>query len=106
MKTLVVDDHQAARSGLISLFKGTTIEVTETAADGEEALQKLGSGGIDVALVDVQMKKMDGLMLLSSIRHTSPELPVVLMSAYDYPVYMARAVAIGAQDFVLKSDPI
>ena len=90
LKTLVVDDHQAARSGLISLFEGTTIEVTGTAADGEEALRKLEPGGIDVALIDVQMKRMDGLMLLSSIRTSTPSLPVVLISAYDYPVYMAR----------------
>ncbi|MEO1524257.1 MAG: response regulator transcription factor [Planctomycetota bacterium] len=106
LKTLVVDDHQAARVGLISLFEGSSIEVTETAADGEEALQKLESGQIDVALIDVQMKKMDGLSLLSSIRQAIPDLPVVLISAYDYPVYIARAVANGAQEYVLKSDPI
>ena len=104
LRTLVVDDHEAARLGLSELLDGTVISVAKTVADGEGALQHLAEQTFDVVLVDVQMKKMDGLSLLASIRQMHPELPVVFISAYDYPVYMARAVANGAQDYVLKSD--
>lgn len=104
LRTLVVDDHEAARLGLIELLSGTAVSVTKAVADGESALQHLASEAYDVVLIDVQMKKMDGLSLLASIRQLHPELPVVFISAYDYPIYMARAVANGAQDYVLKSD--
>jgi DNA-binding NarL/FixJ family response regulator len=104
LRTLVVDDHEAARRGLTLLLDGTAVSVTNTAADGESALQQLAQDTIDVVLVDVQMQKMDGLSLLASIRQLYPELPVVFISAYDYPVYLARAAANGAQDYVLKGD--
>lgn len=104
LRTLVVDDHEAARLGLTELLDGTDVSVMKTAADGESALQCLAEDTFDVVLIDVQMKKMDGLALLGSIRQLHADLPVVFISAYDYPVYMARAVANGAQDYVLKSD--
>ncbi|MCA9140426.1 MAG: response regulator transcription factor [Planctomycetales bacterium] len=104
LRTLVVDDHEAARRGLVELLNGTAVSVTKAVADGEVALQHLANEDFDVVLVDVQMKKMDGLSLLASIRELHPDLPVVFISAYDYPIYMARAVANGAQDYVLKSD--
>lgn len=104
LRTLVVDDHEAARIGLTHLLADSAATVTETAATGEEALEKLAAGNVDVALVDVQMKKMDGLALLTAISKEYPDLPVVLISAYDYPIYLARAVANGAKDYVLKSD--
>lgn len=104
LRTLVVDDHEAARLGLVELMQGTIVSVTKTVSDGESALRHLAEDAFDVVLIDVQMKKMDGLSLLGSIRQEHPELPVVFISAYDYPIYMARAVANGAQDYVLKSD--
>lgn len=104
LRTLVVDDHEAARLGLSQLLDGTQVSVAESVADGESALKQLLEHVYDVVLIDVQMKKMDGLSLLASIRQAHPELPVVFISAYDYPIYMARAVANGAQDYILKSD--
>ncbi len=104
LKTLVVDDHEAARLGLMELLVGTAIRVAQTVPDGESALRYLNEDKFDAVLIDVQMKKMDGLTLLTSIRQAHPDLPVVLISAYDYPVYLARAVANGAHDYVLKSD--
>ncbi|OYP29875.1 response regulator transcription factor [Rhodopirellula sp. MGV] len=104
LKTLVVDDHEAARIGIAQLMDGTSVSIAKSVCDGESALHCINEEEFDVILIDVQMKKMDGLALLEEIRGEHPELPVVFFSAYDYPVYMARAVANGAQDYVLKSD--
>ena len=106
LRTLVVDDHEAARVGISQLLEGTVVHAVRAAADGETALAMLSSEQFDAVLIDVQMKKMDGLTLLLSIREDHPKIPVVFISAYDYPVYMARAVANGAQDYVLKSDAV
>mgnify|MGYP001797055238 CR=1 FL=1 len=92
--------------GISQLLDGPVVHVVKTAADGESALEMLSSEQFDAVLMDVQMKKMDGLTLLLSIRENHPTLPVVFISAYDYPVYMARAVANGAQDYVLKGDAV
>ena len=48
------------------------------------------------------MPDADGLSALEEIRSKSPDTPVVMMSTYDNPTYVARSVALGADDFVLK----
>ncbi len=104
LKTLVVDDHEAVCHGLASLLNGPAVVVKQAVSDGQAAMQHLSDGGFDAVLLDVQMKEMDGLTLLSMIRASFPDLPVVFISAFDYPVYLARAVCNGAHDYVLKSD--
>jgi DNA-binding NarL/FixJ family response regulator len=53
--------------------------------------------------MDIRMEGGDGLNTLGRIKLDHPDLPVVLFSAYDNPTYIARAVALGAAGFVLKS---
>jgi DNA-binding NarL/FixJ family response regulator len=105
LRTLVVDDHEAVCHGLTVLFTGSTVSITQAAPDGQTAMQHLSDGKFDAVLLDVQMKEVDGLTVLSMIRSKFPNLPVVFISAFDYPVYVARAVANGADDYVLKCDP-
>jgi DNA-binding NarL/FixJ family response regulator len=57
---------------------------------------------VDVVLLDVRMPEGDGLNALARIKLTHPDLPVVMLSNYDNPSYMARAVALGASGFLLK----
>jgi DNA-binding NarL/FixJ family response regulator len=106
LNTLVVDDHEAARCGLVNLLNADSFRVTASTGDAQRALELAGDGACDLVLVDVQMKPTSGLDLLAAIRQQSVELPVVFVSAYDYPVYIARAVANGAHDYVLKSNPV
>jgi DNA-binding NarL/FixJ family response regulator len=54
-------------------------------------------------LLDVRMPEVDGLRTLESIRELDTRLPVVILSAYDNLTYIARAVALGASDYLIKS---
>jgi DNA-binding NarL/FixJ family response regulator len=56
----------------------------------------------DVILLDVRMPDGDGLSTLEKLRTKIPDVVVVMMSVSDNPTYIARAVALGASDFVLK----
>ncbi|OUT59808.1 Response regulator protein VraR [Stieleria bergensis] len=105
-KTIVIDDHEAARLGLAVMLEGSSINIAGSTASAEEGLATLETEKFDAALVDVQMSQTDGLALLTKLRELHPELPVIFISAYDYPIYIARAVANGALGYVLKSDPI
>jgi len=53
-------------------------------------------------LLDIRMPDTDGLAALEQIRKRSPDARVVMLSTYDNPTYIARAVALGASDYVLK----
>jgi DNA-binding NarL/FixJ family response regulator len=55
-------------------------------------------------MVDVRLPGGDGLQLLGRIKNHNPKQPVLIFSAFENPTYVARAVALGANGFVLKTD--
>ena len=105
IKVIVADDQNIVRRGLASLLAGTGIEIVAEAVTGKEAVSKTKKHKPDVLLMDVRMPDMDGLDALERIRKNSPGTKVIMMSAYDNPSYLARAVALGAEDFLLKDVP-
>ena len=102
IKLLVCDDHEVIRTGLASLLAGTELEIVGEAANGQEAVAQAQKTKPDVILLDIRMPDGDGLSILEKIRAKAPEAKVVMLSTYDNPTYIARAVALGASDYVLK----
>ena len=102
ISVVVVDDHEVVRSGLMSLLKGTDVEVVAEASDGQEGLEMVLEHKPDVVLLDIRMPDCDGLKALENIKREIPETRVVMLSTYDNPTYVARAVALGAADYILK----
>ena len=102
IKVLVADDHEVVRSGLTSLLTGTDIKIVGEAKSGEEAVKLATKHKPDVVLLDIRMPDSDGLAALEKIRGSLPTARVVMLSTYDNPTYIARAVALGASDYLLK----
>ena len=104
-KLMVVDDHMVIRLGLRSMLEGTDLEVVEETSNAAETLAAVERSVPDVLLMDIRMEGGDGLNTLGRLKLDHPDLPIVLYSAYDNPTYIARAVALGAAGYVLKSAP-
>jgi DNA-binding NarL/FixJ family response regulator len=102
IKLLIADDHEVVRCGLKSLLAGTDIKVVAEATTGEAAVRLTMKHKPDVVLLDVRMPDGDGLNALGRIKLELPDMPVVMLSTYDNPTYVARAVALGASGFLLK----
>jgi DNA-binding NarL/FixJ family response regulator len=102
VRLLVADDHEVIRTGLACLLAGSSIEIVAEAATGEEAVEKAAECKPDVVLLDIRMPDGDGLSILEKLRVAVPESRVVMFSTYGNPTYIARAVALGASDYVLK----
>ena len=102
IKLLIADDHEVVRSGLRSLMDGTEIKVVAEADTGDAAVKLAAKHDLDVALLDIRMPDGDGLNALGRIKLEKPEMPVLILSTYDNPTYVARAVALGASGFILK----
>jgi len=102
IRLLIADDHEVVRSGLAALLEGTEIEIIDEAKNGEQAVEKARQHQPDVVLMDIRMPDTDGLAALEQIRQESPDARVVMLSTYDNPTYVARSVALGARDYVLK----
>jgi DNA-binding NarL/FixJ family response regulator len=105
IKIIIADDHEVVRSGLKSLLSGTDIKIAGEGANGEAALRLVQKHKPDVVLLDIRMPDGDGLNTLGRIKLDWPEMPVLIFSTYDNPTYVARAVALGANGFVLKGSP-
>ncbi|MCA9213675.1 MAG: response regulator transcription factor [Planctomycetales bacterium] len=99
---LIADDHEVVRSGLVHLLEDADIEIVAQADNGDDAVTKTLELSPDVVLMDIRMQGTDGLQALERIRAEAPDTRVVMLSTYDNPTYVARSVALGANDYVLK----
>lgn len=100
---LVVDDSPIDRrlvGGILEKISGTK---TEYAGDGAEALLKIERSAPDVVLTDLQMPKMDGLELVSTVRSRFPLVPVILMTGHGSEDIAVQALQRGAASYVNKS---
>jgi DNA-binding NarL/FixJ family response regulator len=57
----------------------------------------------DIVLLDVRIPEMDGLTVLGRLRMEDAQVKILMLSTYDNPTYVARAVALGANGYLLKS---
>ncbi len=102
IRILIADDHDMVRAGLKTMLAGTDVEVAAEATTGEQAVKLALSEPIDVALLDIRMPDGDGLTALGRIKLDKADLPVLILSNYDNPTYIARSVALGAAGYLLK----
>jgi DNA-binding NarL/FixJ family response regulator len=102
VSVVVADDHEVVRTGLASLLAGSDIKIVAESTGGDEAVKMAVKHKPDVVLLDIRMPDGEGLDALDKIRREVPATRVVILSTYDNPTYVARAVALGASDYVLK----
>ncbi len=102
INVVIADDHEMVRAGLHALLKGGDVKIVGEAADGTQTVDLATKLKPDVVLVDVLMPKNDGFWVLEKLRKKFPNLPIVMLSVYDNPTYVARAASLGAADYVLK----
>ena len=101
-RVLIADDDQlllSALSQLLGLQPG--FEVVGRAVDGVEAVEQIRSLRPDVALIDLDMPRLDGLGVVKSVRDVPTKLIVVTRHAR--PAQLHRALEAGADGFILKS---
>jgi DNA-binding NarL/FixJ family response regulator len=102
IQILVADDQEVLRSGVKALVAGTEIKVVAEVATGQAAVKYALENDVRVVLLDVRMPDGDGLTALGRIKLDKPNLPVLIFSAFDNPASVARAIALGANGFLLK----
>lgn len=71
-------------------------------ADGQEAIDALGSREVDLVITDIMMPRVDGFALAEYIRETDTKLPILFLTALDDKPSKQRGFAIGIDDYVAK----
>lgn len=104
IKVLIADDHEVVRVGIKSVLSADeSIEVIGEATNGQEAVSLALELNPDVVLLDIRMPGNDGLNALGRIKLERPAMPILVLSTYDNPTYVARAVALGANGYLMKT---
>jgi DNA-binding NarL/FixJ family response regulator len=104
-KILLVDDHPLVREWLASLInQQPDLAVCGEAESLQEALDYLGSGSADLAIVDISLKESSGLELIKAMRSFHPAVNIIVLSMHDERHYAERAIRAGARGYVMKRE--
>ncbi|MBQ8537781.1 MAG: response regulator transcription factor [Clostridia bacterium] len=99
-RILLVDDEPLILKGLRYTLEQEGYE-TDTATDGEEALNKFFAGGVDMILLDVMLPKLDGISVCQRIREHS-NVPIIMLTAKGEDMDKILGLEYGADDYMTK----
>ena len=105
IRLMVIDDHEIIRSGVRKMIAGSEIRLIAESNSGENVLAGIAQYHPDVILLDVRLEDGDGLTSLGRVKIEHPQIPVLMLSTFDNPTYVARSVALGASGYLLKNSP-
>lgn len=104
LRILIVDDHEVVRSLLRHLLEAESgWEVCGEASDGDEAVERSRALHPDIVVMDAVMPRCNGFDATREIVRSTPEIPVVITTLYEYPEILRQAQSAGALGCVGKS---
>lgn len=101
MRLLLAEDERSLSRAVTVLLRKNNYEV-DPVYDGEEALDYLGSGNYDGAILDIMMPKRDGIDVLRQLRQRGSRLPVLLLTAKSEVDDKVLGLDSGANDYLTK----
>jgi DNA-binding NarL/FixJ family response regulator len=104
IRILIADDHPMMREGLRStLERERDMKVVGEAIDGEDAKTQFRALQPTVALIDLQMPRVDGIQAIVDIHREFPEAPLIVLTTYPGDARVTRAMTLGAMSYLLKT---
>ncbi|MHC1740004.1 MAG: PleD family two-component system response regulator [Anaerolineaceae bacterium] len=100
MKILVIDDDPAMTE-LLKLILEPTEATVITSNSGISGLKRFKETNPDIVVLDLLMPEMDGWQVCTTIREVS-RVPIMILSVLNNPGLVARALDMGADDFLVK----
>lgn len=106
ISVLIADDQALVRAGLAALLElEADITVVAQAANGQEAVDTVNRMPVDVALLDIEMPVLNGLDATRHITRGGGGTKCLIVTTFDRPGYLRRALDAGASGFVVKDTP-
>jgi DNA-binding NarL/FixJ family response regulator len=106
IRVMIVDDQRLMRDGLKTLLSlEKDIEVVHVAANGEEAVQHVGTNPVDVVLMDIRMPVKNGIEATREIVTHHPQVKVLILTTFEEQSDVVDALSAGAVGYLLKDMP-
>lgn len=99
---LVVDDQAEMRLAMSAVLKRANYSF-ELSNNANDALKKFKAGNYSLVITDLMMPKRSGIELLKDIKAISPDVPVIVITAYGKPHTLTEAIQEGAFDYIQKN---
>ncbi len=104
IRVVLADDHAMVRKGIRDfLEEESSIRVVAEARDGEEAITLVDREQPDIAVLDIQMPRLNGLDAAHRIRKEFPNVRVLMLTAYEDEPYILAALQAGVSGYLLKT---
>ena len=104
IRVMSVDDHPLLREGLTAIVNSQTdMTLVAEASSGKEGIEQFRRHLPDVTLMDLRMPDMSGVDTLISIRGEFPKARIIILTTFEGDVEIGRALAAGANGYLLKS---
>ncbi|MCJ7521554.1 MAG: response regulator transcription factor, partial [Dehalococcoidia bacterium] len=104
IRILIADDHVLVREGTRKILEHEhDLKIVAEAGDGEEAVRLTAELAPDVAIIDINMPKLDGIEVTKQVKALCPQTKVLILSAYDEYQFVLRLLECGADGYLLKS---
>lgn len=105
LEVLIVDDHPVVREGIRRRIESQPdMAVYRDVSSYAEAMDCLSAKPVDIAIVDISLVGRSGIDLIKQIRASKYTFPILVLSVHYEATYAQRALAAGAQGYLLKSD--
>jgi DNA-binding NarL/FixJ family response regulator len=109
IRILICEDQTLMREGLKTILEldggEPPFEIIGEAANGEEAVLQARKLSPDVALMDIQMPRQNGVQATAAITTTLPATRVIILTTFDSEDYVFEAIKAGAMGYLLKDTP-
>jgi len=101
LQVLYVEDNKETREATLGLLDNIFNNIT-IAVDGQDGLEKFQIKSFDLVLTDINMPKMNGIEMVTKIRETNKDMPILILSAYNESGYFIEAIKQGIEGFLIK----
>jgi len=105
MKILVIEDHAVVREGVQRLVSSAFAATIIEARSGPEALSLFRQARPDLVILDLNLEGISGLELIRRLLIEDATARILVFSMHTEPLYVARALGMGARGYVSKSAP-
>jgi DNA-binding NarL/FixJ family response regulator len=104
IRVSLIEDDETIREGYVFLLgSAPDIEVVSNYANIEDAVKKIGKDEPDVLLLDIELPGMSGIDALPRIKKILPETYIIILTVYEQPANIFRALGTGASGYLTKN---
>jgi two-component system, NarL family, invasion response regulator UvrY len=103
IKILIADDHPIIRHGLKQIIsEESDMKISGEAENGNRIFELLKKGKFDILILDISLPDINGIEVLNKLKHSYPDLPVLILSAHPEDQYALRTIQAGAMGYLNK----